>query len=575
MIVFRYWGAATIALGLVILAAGWPVPLSAADVSPPRLLVLVVFDQLRGDYLLKWHDLFGPDGFRRLEREGTWFTNCYYPYACTMTAPGHASLLTGCSADRHGVILNEWRDRSVGASVYCVTSDRYQNVYSYSPGRVEVKKNDDRKEPLGATPDRMLAPSFGDVLKDVTGGRGKIVALSLKDRSAVLPGGHRPDACYWLDTKSGQFITSTYYRNSVHGWVTEFNRPRAADRWFHREWTRSRDDVDYVHWAGADDAAGEGTGVVKKQGKVFPHPMNAGLKQPGRDYYETLTTAPFGNDLLLELATRALEAEQLGRGDTPDLLTVSFSANDLIGHAWGPDSQEVLDVTLRSDLIVRDLLATLDRSVGHGRYLLALSADHGICPVVERTIQEGRDARRVEAKAVREMAIEFLNRTFGASAAGSAWIEQEVFPWTWLNYKLLAARGLQPADVADALAAWFRKQPYVLSVYTRRDLEADAASLDEFGRQMKKSYHPQRSGDVAIVTKPYYLFSTYATGTAHGSPHTYDRHVPLLFLGPGIPAGRSDEAVTPQTIAPVFARAIAAKPPAFSEAAVPRRLSAE
>jgi len=302
--------------------------------------------------------------------------------------------------------------------------------------------------------------------------------------------------------------------------------------------------------------------------------MSAGLKQPGKLYYDTVESSPFGNQLLLDLALRAIDGERLGRDDTPGLLSISFSSNDIVGHAYGPDSQEILDTTLRSDLIVRDLLAALDRSVGRGRYLLAVTSDHGVAPVPEQSVREGRDARRVDPKAAREAANEFLSRKFAAGVATN-WIVNENFPWTYLNEKLIASRGFKAADVAAALAGWFRTQPYVVAAYTRTDLDGDVSSLDEFGRMMKKSYFPERSGDVAIVTKPYYLFTTYATGTHHASPYPYDRHVPLMFIGPGIAHGRSDESVTPQSTAAVFARAIGARPPAFAEAPVPHRLSGE
>lgn len=556
----------------------WPLApqTAAADPpAPPKLLVLVVFDQMRGDYLLRWRDLFCADGFRRLEREGTWFTNCHYAHAITTTGPGHASLLTGCSAERHGIISNEWWDRAAGATVSCAAEERYQPVYSFEPPAEENKsKGKDKEKSKGSgSPARLLAPTVGDVLKEVTGGRGKVVGLSFKDRSALLPVGRNPDASYWFDLRSGQFITSTYYRDTPHAWARDFNRSHPADQWFGREWTRLRDEADYVRWVGPDDVPGEGLGVAKKQGRVFPHPMSAGLKQPGKDFYDTVEASPFGNQLLLDFALRAIEGEQLGRDDVPDLLNISFSSNDLVGHTYGPDSQEVLDITLRSDLIVRDLLLALDRAVGRGRYLFAVSADHGVAPNPEQSVREGRDARRVDPKAVREAANEHLSRLLGGP--GTNWVVNENYPWTFLNDKVIAARGLKRIDVAEALAAWFRTQPYVVAAYTRKDLDGDAGSLDDFGRMMKKSYHPARSGDVAMVAKPYYLVTTYPTGTGHGTPYAYDRHVPLLFLGPGISGGRSDESVTPQSIAAVFSRAIGAKSPALAEAPVPRRLSGE
>src|SRR3954454_23915846 len=241
-----------------------------AEPSPdgrPKLAVLVVFDQMRGDYLARWKDLFVEDGFQRLQRDGTWFTDCQYPYACTMTGPGHASILSGCSPDRHGIITNDWFDRANGETVNCVTSERYQNVGSVTASpekeagedKAREKKDGEgpaKKKPakkLGGTPDRMLAPTLADSLKAATGGQAKVVGLSIKDRSAILPTGKRPDACYWFDLKTGSFVTSTYYGDRPLDWVSAYNAKRPADRWFCQPWTRLRGDLDYARYSGPDD----------------------------------------------------------------------------------------------------------------------------------------------------------------------------------------------------------------------------------------------------------------------------------------------------------------------------------
>jgi arylsulfatase A-like enzyme len=547
--------------------------------TKPKLLVLVVFDQFRGDYLSRWDSLFCEDGFRRLEREGTWFTNCHYPYAVTMTGPGHASLGTGCSPDRHGIITNDWYDRAAGTTVYCATTERYHTVTSL-PADEEEKLAKERKEKGSGTPDRMMVPTFAEKLKDATGGKSKVVALSLKDRSAVMPGGRKADACYWFEDHIGQFVTSSFYRDKPHAWVTEYNRTNPADRWFGKPWNRLLDTIDYGRYSGPDDVAAEGTGVAKKQGRTFPHPMDAGLKKPGRDYYDTVVTSPFGNELLLDFAIRAMEAEKLGENEVPDFLSISFSSNDLIGHQYGPDSQEVLDVTLRSDLIVRDLLKALDRRVGKGNYVLCLSADHGICPLPEVAAAEGKDAKRIGALGAigfAAKALAFMVNKFGPTEGKTLWVDNfSSFPWVYLNHKLIASRGLDLDQATDALADYFRRQDFVQSVYTRRQLEAPPLASDEPAlRMMRKSYRPERCGDLAIVNKPYYLVTQYATGTSHGTPHDYDTHVPLVVMGPGIPTGKYDDRVVPQAVVPIFARAAGVAPPDTCEANLPDRLQSK
>jgi hypothetical protein len=300
--------------------------------------------------------------------------------------------------------------------------------------------------------------------------------------------------------------------------------------------------------------------------------MQAGLKEPGREYYDTVYTSPFGNQLLLNFVLRALDEEDLGRHDVPDFLGVSFPANDPIGHVYGPDSQEVLDVTLRSDLIVRDLMVALDRRLGAGNYVLALSADHGVCPFPEVSAARGIDAKRLDPKAIMLEAPKHLNSVFGVTDENAVWFEKELFPWFYLNRKMLAARGLSEAAVADALADWLRKQPWAVAAYTRQQLSGPLPPIDQLGVMMQKSFRPERSGDVAVITKLYYLVYSTKTGTGHNSPHSYDTHVPLIVTGPGIPAGRSDEPVTPQAVATIFARSAGIPPPAQAEAAVPARL---
>jgi hypothetical protein len=532
--------------------------------SRPRLAVLVYFDQMRGDYLSRWETLFGEGGFRRLESEGAWFQNCRYPYAFTVTAAGHASVATGCSPDKHGIVANDWYERSSGASVNCVSAERYVRV----PPRAKEGEKD--KKSKGVSPERLCQPTLADALKEATGGKGRVVALSLKDRSAVLPGGRRPDACYWLDSTTGQFVTSTYYRERLHRWVEEYNKGQPADQWFGKEWTRFRTDLDYARYSGPDDQAGEGKGAF--QGRTFPHPMDGGPERQKRSYYSALYNSPYGNELLLELVERAIDAEKLGTNDVPDLLCVSFSSNDPIGHCWGPDSQEVLDVTLRSDLIVKELLAYLDAKVGAGRYVLALTADHGVCPLPEVARKQGKEAARISPAMLSAAADEFLDQRFGMRKEKTPWVEATAGPWVYLNRDLIQRRGLKVADVEVTLAGWLAKQEGVQAVYTRA---ADGGSPegDAIGQSVRRSFHPDRCGDLYVLQRPYYVFSLpLGTGTTHGTPHPYDTHVPLLVYGAGIRSGIRKEAVTPQAAAVILAEVLGIKPPSGAEAPVPRDL---
>jgi hypothetical protein len=537
------------------------------EAGPPRLAVLIVFDQLRGDFLLRWDDLFEQGGFHRLEREGAWFQDCHYPYAGTWTGPGHASVVAGCSPERHGIVANEWHDAVARKQVSCVGTDR-----GWVPVPAPLGKAGERKG-RGASPEWLLAPTLADALKEATGGKGRVVALSLKDRSAVLPGGMRPDACYWAD-KDGRFVTSTYYRAAPHAWVRAFNRERVADRWFGRSWDRLRPDLDYARRSGPDDVPGEGAPGFTR---TFPHALAGKGKSPDAAYYNALASSPFGNDLLLELTRRAVEAEGLGTRQVPDLLSVSFSSNDLVGHIWGPDSQEVLDTTLRSDRIVKSFLELLDRHVGQGRYVVALTADHGICPLPEVARSHGKDGGRIDSRLLLGQAEAALDRAFPAKAKVAPkerWVDAAEGPMLYLNRSLIGRLRLPLEAVEGALAGWLVQQRGVQAAYTYTQLKAGVPKEDAVGRMVQRSFHPERSGDVVLVVKPHYLFGTFLTGTNHGSPHPYDTHVPLLVYGPGVKQGARRERVTPQAAAAILARALGIKPPAGAEVGVPEGLFA-
>lgn len=558
---------AVISLGVVLFWLGnRPQAATTGSRKPVRLAVVVVFDQMRGDYVDKWQPLFGTDGFQRIQTDGAWFDHCHYPYATTTTGPGHSAILSGATLDKTGIINNEWYDRRSGSSSYCAGSDRYQFVPLPKPvvDDVKVVKAEDavktaQKTKSVGNPERMLAETVADVLKRETKGKGKVFGLSLKDRSAILPTGKRPDGAFWF---TGQFVTSTYYTDVLPKWVDRFNQSDAASKWYKKDWSLLRPDISYANFSGLDNVKGESN--INGQGITFPHPMTGGKLVLGKEYYEALANSPYGNELLLEFAKSCIENEKLGQDDIPDLLVVSFSSNDLIGHTFGPDSQEVLDATLRSDLIVADLLNYLNNKVGAGRYSLSITADHGVCPLPEVAVKQGKDAKRISVTSLMKAAEQHLRDTYGkpdapAEAAkptkAGIWLESASFPWMYLNERNAVAKDVKPADVAETLAVWLRKQPDIVAAYSTNQLQDKLTSDDPICQMAKRSYFPGRSGDVYVVMKPYYLISdpVKGNGTTHGSPHDYDRHVPLMVYGPGVKAGRHNEPTTPQHTAAITA----------------------
>jgi hypothetical protein len=459
-------------------------------------------------------------------------------------------MLTGACGDTHGIVNNDWIEG--GSQRYCAGDPKYWFIPGAKPA----------KDKNAGTPERLRSETVADVLKDVHGAKAKVFGLSLKDRSAILPTGRRPDGAYWFE--GGKFGTSTYYAERVHPWVEAFNDSKFADQWFGRDWTHFRTEVDYVHWTGGeDDTRGEGRGPGAKtyQGIAFPHPTTGGKPAVGAEYYEALANSPFGNDLLLEFAKTCVAAEELGADDDPDLLVVSFSSNDLIGHTWGPDSHEVLDVTLRSDALMADFCAFLDAKVGRGQYLMGITADHGVCPLPEVTFGTNPPTGRVGTRELADLIDAHLTARFPAlkpaDKKASAWVDSIIFPWVKLNGRLIAASGQHPGAIADEAARALRADPEkrVFRTFTQAELAGTFPATDAVARRMQRSFFAPRCGELAIVLHPHWLPGPKgSTGTTHGTPFNYDTHVPLVVHGPGVSGGVRTEPTTPQAMASIFAK---------------------
>jgi arylsulfatase A-like enzyme len=552
---------------LALLAVGaWfairPTHPAGATARAARLVVLVVFDQMRGDYPQRWASEFGQDGFEKLKAEGVWYNNCHLPYACSSTGPGHASISTGAPPSVHGIVENRWFLRGVEKPVYCSSGDR--------PNQRVPPADHDTGD--GLSPERLLVPAVGDSFRTATHKQGRVFSLSLKDRSAVLLGGKDPSGAYCFDTEDGQFHTSTYYRERVHPWVESFNASGAADRWVGRAWERLGSQQTYDRLAGPDDVIGEGSSPASR---VFPHALPA---DRGRKYYSALEVTPFGNDLLWEFAKAAIVWENLGREDAPDLLLLSYSSNDLIGHKYGPDSHEVMDVTLRSDRLLASMTAFLDDRVGAGKYAVVVTADHGVCPLPEApTAPPG--TRRVTPEQVAAGLGEALDTVFGqVGRVPGRWIEKSfgaTFPWLYLDRRYIEDRGIPVEDVERYAEQWLGNRPAVQAAFGRSRLQAESFPAGELGRSVQLAFHPDRCGDVCVVTKPYILCSVaFSTGTNHGTPHEYDTHVPVLAYGAGVPKlGQREEAVSSLIVAPLVCRLLGIEPPPTAAETLPEGFS--
>ncbi|HKG14061.1 MAG TPA: alkaline phosphatase family protein, partial [Pyrinomonadaceae bacterium] len=332
---------------------------SRAKPSKPRLVLLIAVDQFRYDYVERFGDLFAENGIRRLLREGASWSDANYDHVPTETAPGHATMLTGAWPSETGIIANDWYDRAEGKRVNNVGDD---SARALGGGDGEV----------ASSPRNLLCSTLGDELKLATNNRSRVVGVSQKNRAAILPAGRMADAAYWLSAQTGDFVSSTYYFERLPEWVTRFNASKPSDKFFGAKWERLLPAAEYERRAGPDDAPWErGDG---KLSHTFPHVLTGGLSKPGPEFYDALSYSPFTNDVLADFAGQALTGERLGEDDDADVLTVSFSANDIVGHRYGPYSQEVMDVTLRVDRQIARLLDLVDARVGLRNTVVAFTA---------------------------------------------------------------------------------------------------------------------------------------------------------------------------------------------------------
>ena len=517
----------------------------------PRLVLLIVVDQFRYDYLERFGDLFGPNGFRRLLRDGASWTQSNYDHMPTYTAPGHATMMTGAFPAETGIVGNEWLDRASGKRITSVFDDS-----------VKILGGDPTE--TGASPKRLLSSTVGDELRLITNDRSKVIGISVKDRSAILPAGRHANAAYWFSWLSGNMVSSTYYFNQMPAWVTSFNNTRPADKYFGAKWDRLLPESEYVKRAGPDSPPWEAVGAASGDTNAFPHKITGGAKTPDRNFYTALDYSPFSNELLLSFAQQAIVNEQLGQDDDPDVLTVSFSANDYVGHRYGPYSQEAMDMALRVDQQIASLLDFVAARVGLSNALVAMTADHGVSPIPEHAAALGMGGARINAadvvNAVRA-AISARYNPHGKSPDPTAdyLLKDSTTNRDWflngnvyLNYDALKRDGVSVDEISQVVAAAALTVPGVARCFTRAQMLRGATPItDPIERLIVHGFHPARSGDVVIVAEPYKYLGDTITAT-HGSPYSYDTHVPMIIMGVGVTPGRYLEPASPADIAPTL-----------------------
>jgi hypothetical protein len=486
---------------------------TAAQQPPlrPKLAVVIVIDQFRVDFLSRFRPYFSSGGFNRFLRRGASFSRAAYDHAVTLTCPGHAVILTGSYPSRTGIVANQWYDRARGRLEYCAADSAATLIGSAGPGR---------------SPRNLIDSTVGDRLRQSTDGRSRVIAIAGKDRSAIMLGGHNASAAYWME--DSMVVSSLYYMNELPGWVRQFNASGRVSRYGGRRWDRLLPTSAYSV-AGTDFVAAEQN--VADMGRVFPHPLPPNASDR---FFDAFRSSPFQDEVLVEFAKAAVINEGLGADDAPDLLAISFSANDLIGHAFGPNSHEVMDVTVRTDRLLQDLFRFLDQRIGAGNLVLVLTADHGVAPLPELVSDPGIGARRLDPAVIANAVETALRSRFGTPPA-PGWSLQVTSPWIYLNRPALEQQGITLADAERTARDAAARVAGVHRAFTAAELERQQDSGVTSAAAL--SFYRERSGDVYFELKPYVILAEDPFGTTHGSPWSYDARVPLLWCGPAIKRG--------------------------------------
>lgn len=495
----------------------------------PRLVVGLVVDQMRYDYLYRYWDQYGESGFKRLVRDGFLCQNGHFDFVPTHTAPGHACIYTGTTPSVNGIIGNEWYDRNAKRSVYCV--------------------NDTTVKPVGTTsisgkmsPRRLLTTTITDELRFATNDRSKVIALALKDRGAILPGGHRANAAYWHDPYLNNWVTSTYYLNELPAWAKKFNDRKVVDSLLQYPWNTLLPIAEYTQ-STADDVPYEGK-YKGESAPVFPHDLPSLRKSES----ELIRRTPAGNTYTLMFAKEALAGEQMGKGAETDFLAVSLSSTDYVGHQFGINSIEIQDTYLRLDRDLGDFLSALDRQVGAGNYLFFLTADHGAVPNPLYNDDHHVPAGFFEEERLADLLHTFLAQTYGSDTLLLSVNSNAIF----LNHAEISSRKLSLQDVQERIVQFVSQFPGVAVALTGTDL-GRFLEREGVAALMQHGFNMQRSADVSVQLNPGWLDWYSKTGTSHGAAYSYDTHVPILFMGYGIRSGCSAEPVAVQDIASTLA----------------------
>lgn len=499
-----------------------------SELKQPKLVIGIVVDQMRQDYIYRYWNKFGNGGFKKIVTNGYFFKNAHFNYVPTYTGPGHASIYTGTTPSTHGIIGNDWWLKDSSKMMYCTEDKLVKSIGSESKAGLMSPKN-------------LLTTTIGDELKLSSGQLSKVFAVSLKDRSSILPAGHSANGAFWFDGGNANFISSTHYMNQLPAWLTEFNSLGLAKKYLSGGWNTLYPIEGYIESI-ADNNNYE-KAPNKKASPIFPYDFKTQLEKNG---YDIIRSTPFGNSITKDLALACLKAEQLGKGKQTDMLCISFSSTDYVGHSYGPRSVEIEDVYLRLDKDLEELINYLNANIGKDNFMLFLTADHGACDVPAHLLD-----LKIPGGYVNESDLNYKVKTFCKNLYGDSLVAAIENQQIFLKENIITSLKLSKFSIEQSLADFMLTIKGVAEAYPSEALKYENYTEGTFKYLIQKGYSHVRSGNVAFSYNPAWM-EYHNKGTTHGASYSYDTHVPLLFFGMGIPKGSSVKKVNIVDIAPTI-----------------------
>ncbi len=523
-----------------------------SKINPPKLVVVMVVDGLPHEQVVRYRHQFTQGGFRRLLEQGAWFTQAHQGHGVTLTAVGHAAVLTGAYPYHHGIISNKWVVPQTLEDMYCTADTAHQYLGE------ETKKDD------GTSPKNLRVTTLGDELRYATGKQAKVVTVSGKDRGAILLAGKTGTAYMYME-KSGNFASSSYYMQQHPQWVSQHNAAKPQDKYYGERWNLLLPESAYQADA-ADDIVTKADKADPKSDNFnrFPFIYSSESGKPDASYYKKLKTGPYVDQLTLDFARAAIEGENLGKNPAgvTDILGISLSSHDYVNHSFGPESRMSHDHLQRLDRMMAEFFSYLDKRIGLDNVIITLTADHGFPNVPEFSQTMNLNAQRFDTKNLLKNLNDLLNSKYGSDKLISKWS----YPGLLINWDLVTQKGIKRDELEALISDYVLKQDGIANVFSRSQLENGLVPATRLGTLMQRAWNKQVSPDMLLVTKPFWYFGEGMSGTSHGSPYFYDTNVPLMIMGKNwIKPGNYTQGAEVQDLAPTLAHILRLRAPAASE----------